>query len=368
MSHPQLPPTRRSFLQHLALAGGAVLTFGRSARATQPGADRKLGVALVGLGNYSRGELAPALKQTQWCRLAGVVTGDRTKGERWAREHGFPTRSIYDYDTMHQLADNDTIDIVYVVTPPGLHARDSIAAARAGKHVICEKPMANTVAECDAIIAACREAGVMLSIGYRLQFDPYHQTLDRMVQERGAFPRMSGGFGFPMRGRSWRVEKRLSGGGPLMDVGIYVIQAACRGAGNVAPVAVTARERPKTNPELFREVEETLDFTLHFPDGECQGTTSYAESSNRFRGEHPNAFIELQPAYSYRGLGGRTHQRPLEFPPINQQALQMDDFARAILDRRPTPVPGEQGRMHMAVVEAIYESARRNGERIPVKA
>ena len=126
---------------------------------------RQLGVALVGLGGYSTGQLGPALLETKFCRLAGVVTGSRKKGEKWAREHGFPASSIYSYDTMDRLADNPAIDIVYVVTPNALHAEHTIRAAKAGKHVICEKPMAVSVAECDAMLAACREAKVKLSIG-----------------------------------------------------------------------------------------------------------------------------------------------------------------------------------------------------------
>ncbi|HEX2101389.1 MAG TPA: Gfo/Idh/MocA family oxidoreductase [Candidatus Synoicihabitans sp.] len=336
--------------------------------AESPTPSRKLGVALVGLGSYSTGELAPALEKTRWCHLTGVVTGDREKGERWARQHKFPVENIYNYETLGEIASNRTIDIVYIVTPPGLHARDAIAAARSGKHVICEKPMANTVAECDAIIAACRDAGVKLSIGYRLQFDPFHQEIDRLAQESGPLREMAGGHSFPLRRRVWRLDKQLAGGGPLMDVGIYVIQAACRAAGGVAPVAVTARERPKSNPDLFKEVEETIEFTLHFPQGQrCEGITSYAEHHSFFQAAGPNATIELQPAYSYRGIRGRTSAGELAFAGVPQQALQMDDFARAILDNRPTPVGGEMGRMHLAVIEAIYEAAR-TGRRVDVAA
>jgi glucose-fructose oxidoreductase len=366
--------TRRTFLQQLTLGAGALLTTRYASAATPqrgaPAGGRKLGIALAGLGGYASGELAPALQQTQWCQLAGVVTGDRQKGLRWAQQHGFPEDNVYHYDEISKLADNKAIDIVYLVTPPGLHARDTIAAARAGKHVICEKPMANSVAECDAMIAACRESGVKLSIGYRLQFDPYHREIDRLAKERdfGAFREMSGAHSFPLRRRVWRLNKKLAGGGPLMDVGIYVIQAACRAAGGVAPVAVTAKERPKQDPQLFAEVEESIDFTLFFPGGaRCEASTSYADHGNHFRAEGPNGWIELQPAYSYRGIRGRTSRGPLQFEPVPQQALQMDDFARCILDQRDSPVPGEMGRMHMAVIEAIYEAAR-TGQRVDVRS
>ena len=117
-------PSRRLFLEKLSI-GAAALALTSRAR-SQPSASggaqpRKLGIALVGLGNYSRGQLAPALKLTQHCKLAGVVTGSREKGLQWAKEFGFSEKNIYNYDTMARLADNPEIDIVYVVTPNALH-------------------------------------------------------------------------------------------------------------------------------------------------------------------------------------------------------------------------------------------------------
>ena len=169
------PVTRRQFLGHLSTAAAALVFAPRFAWANDPA--KKLGVALLGLGNYATKELGPALRLTQHCRLAGVVTGNAAKGAQWARDYGFSEKNIYSYDTMAKLADNPEIDIVYVVTPNGLHAEHAIAAAKAGKHVIIEKPMANTVTECDAILAACAAAKVRHSVGYRLFFDPYHGEL-----------------------------------------------------------------------------------------------------------------------------------------------------------------------------------------------
>jgi glucose-fructose oxidoreductase len=363
------PANRRAFLQQLAIGAGA-LALGAPGRAAAPGPRRKLGLALAGLGYYSQTELGPALRQTEWCELRGVITGDRAKGERWAREYGFPASHVFHYDDIPRLAQVDDIDIVSIVTPPGLHARDTIAAARAGKHVICEKPMANSVAECDAMIAACRASNVKLSIGYRLQFDPYHREIDRLATEQpeSPFRQMSGAHSFHLRSRAWRVEKELAGGGPLMDLGVYIIQAACRAAGGAAPLAVTAKERPKQNPTLFNEVEESIDFTLFFPhEARCDGATSYADRGNHFRAEGSGLWLELRPAYGYRGIQGRTHRGPMRFGDVPQQALQMDDFARCILEQRESPVSGELGRMHLAVIEAIYEAAR-TGRRVDVQA
>jgi glucose-fructose oxidoreductase len=327
------------------------------------GGERKLGVALMGLGLYSRGQLGPGLLKTKRCRLAGVVTGSSAKGAEWSREYGFPEGNIWSYDNIHEMAGNPDIDIVYVVTPNGLHAEHTIRAAEAGKHVICEKPMANSVADCDVMIAACAKAGVRLSIGYRLQFDPHHIELDRLARGKdfGPLNTMSGEDSWIFTKRAWRVEKSLSGGGPLMDVGIYVIHAACRGA-MCQPVAVTARELPKTNAALFNEVEEAIEWTMEFPGGAtCRGLSSYARAGNRFRAEGPRGWIELAPAFGYGGLRVTTSRGPLQIPAVPQQSLQMDDFASCILAGRESPVAGSMGRDHMAIIEAIYRSVAEGG-------
>jgi glucose-fructose oxidoreductase len=369
MNIPSPFVSRRRFITQVSAAAAAVALAPRFARAQAPGA-RKLGVALVGLGGYSRGQLGPGLRLTQNCRLMGVVTGDRAKGQQWAKDYGFPEKNIWHYDTMHEIAGHPDIDIIYVVTPPGLHAEHAIKAAKTGKHVICEKPMANTVAECDAIIAACKQAGVKLSIGYRLHFDPYHEVLRQLVRsnEFGPFMKLDGGFAFPMGRRAWRVEKKLAGGGPLMDVGVYVIQEMCMAAG-AAPVALTARELPKKRPEFFNEVEESIEWTAEFANGAVgKGYSSYNDGRNDFRAEAAGGWFALQPAYSYGGLAGATSKGPISVtPPPSQQALQMDDFAACVRDGRETRVPGEMGRRDMVIVEAIYASAAAGGKRLELK-
>ena len=354
--------SRRDFIGHLSL-GAAALSLSSRLRAAEAGAPKKLGVALVGLGSYARGQLAPALKNhTQHCRLAGVVTGSMEKGQQWSKDHGFPEKNIYNYDTMAQMADNPEIDIVYVVTPNALHAAHTIAAAKAGKHVICEKPMAISVAECDAMIAACRAANVKLSIGYRLHFDPFHQELKRHAREKdvGAFMRMTGANGFTMGRKVWRADYKLSGGGPLMDMGVYCVHAACMAADGAAPVAVTAHEHAKTRPEVFADVEEGLDWTMEFANGaKAEFMTSYVQNVGRFRAEAEKDFMAFEPAFGYQGIKVVTSKGPLDLKSVpSQQALQMDDFAQCVRDRRQTIVPGEMGRRDMAIVEAIYKAAR----------
>jgi glucose-fructose oxidoreductase len=351
------------------LGSGAAGTLAAEVAEATQGGERRPGVALMGLGLYARGELGPALRKTKVCRFAGVVTGSRDKGAAWSREYGFPEKNIWSYDTVHELAGNPDVDIVYVVTPNGLHAEHVISLAAAGKHVICEKPMANTAADCDAMIAACRKANVQLEIGYRLQFDPNHRELDRLAREKdfGTLTQLSGEHSWTFKDRAWRIEKKLSGGGPLMDVGIYVIQAACRAA-LAQPIAVTARELPKTNPELFNEVEETIEWTMEFPGGvTCTASSSYARDNNVFRAEGAKGWIQLDPAYGYRGIEVATSRGPVSYPEVPQQALQMDDFASCIATGRPSAVPGAMGRDHMAIIDAIYTSAAKGGERVIVR-
>jgi glucose-fructose oxidoreductase len=362
------PVSRRKFLGGVSASTG-LLILGQPA-AGQSSARRKLGVALCGLGNYARGQLGPALKLTQNCELRGVITGSPEKGAAWAKEYGFPAKNIYHYDTMAQLAENLDIDIVYIVTPNALHAQHVIAAAGAKKHVICEKPMAVSVAECDAMLTACRASNVKLSMGYRLQFEPHYEELKRHARELdwGVFTRMSGGFSSVMKEPQWRAERKLAGGGPLMDLGIYPVQAACMAAGGAAPVAVTASERPKQRPEFFRDVEEAIDWTMEFAGGaRGEFSSSYNDTLNKFRAEAAKGWTELDPAYSYSGLQAFTHAGPLILAvPPSQQAVQMDDFARCVRDDLPTRVPGEMGRRDVVIIEAIYASAAQGGKRVEI--
>jgi glucose-fructose oxidoreductase len=364
------PLSRRDFIVRLASGAAVVALTPRAFGEPEPPA-KKLGVALAGLGKYSTGQLGPSLKLTQHCRLAGVVTGSAEKGRRWAQDYGFSEKNIYNYDTMGRLADNPDIDIVYVVTPNGLHAEHAIAAAKAGKHVISEKPMANTVAECDAMLAACRAAQVKLSIGYRLHFDPYHIEMMRLAADPnfGPFMKMTGRRALNLPPGAWRADKKLAGGGPMMDLGIYINHGAWMAAGCVAPVAVTAKERPKTKPKQFPEVEEAIDWTMEFPNGAlCEASTSYADSADRFRAEGAKGWIEFKEhAFTYRGMVAETSRGALHFnPPVNQQARQMDDFAQCVRAGRESRVPGEMGRRDLCIIAAIYQAAR-SGQRTAVK-
>lgn len=324
----------------------------------------KTGIAIVGLGTYSTEELAPALQETKHCYLAGIVTGSNEKAEKWKKKYSIPEGNVYNYENFNKISENQDIDIIYVVLPNALHAEFVIRAAQAGKHVICEKPMAVTIEDCDRMINTCREAGRLLSIGYRLHFEPHNQEMMRIGKEKV--------FGDPLKliaehgmsdTKGWRVDKELAGGGPLMDVGIYCVQA-CRYTLGMEPVAVTAKEGKKTKPEKFKEVEESLSWEMEFPGGIiCECKSSYSEQQNILRLESAKGWAELSPAYKYKGIKGKTSESKMDFPQVNQQALQMDDFALAIKNNRPTPVPGEMGKQDVKILQAIYK-AMETGERI----
>ncbi|PWT94485.1 MAG: glucose-fructose oxidoreductase [Blastocatellia bacterium] len=362
--------SRRDFIRSLSTTAAA-LALGpvRIKEALAYNEGRKLGIALLGLGRYSTGQLGPALRETKLCQLKGVITGHPEKGQKWAADFGFPEKNIYNYDNMDRIADNRDIDIVYVVTPPALHPEFVIRAAKAGKAVISEKPMATSVADCDRMIAACKDAKVQLGIGYRLHYDPFHKEMWRLARtkEFGRFMKMNGEFAFVMRQREWRIDKKLGGGGPMMDLGIYVVHAACMAA-DAPIVAVTAQEEPKANPELFNEVEEKLRWTMEFESGaHCEGVTGFNHSGNTFRAEGDKGWFQFdRNAFSYSGAACTTSRGPMNAAPVNKQALQMDDFADCVLTGRRTSVPGELGRRDMVIVSAVYEAAR-TGQRVKVK-
>jgi len=318
---------------------------------------KKLGVVLVGLGLYSEGQLGPALRETKHCYLAGIVSGSEKKRKKWRRKYDIPEKNIYGYENFTAIKDNDDIDIVYVVLPNSMHTEYVIRAARAGKHVICEKPMATTVEECNEMIDACREAGVMLSVGYRLHFDPFNLEIMRLANEKiyGAVKKISASHGMSSA-QGWRLNKELAGGGPLMDVGIYCVNAG-RYITNMEPMAVHAFESAKKDKKKFKTIEESLTWTMEYANGviaEC--SCSYSEYGNHLRVEAENGWFELAPAFSYGGLKGITSDGKMNITPINQQAAQMDDFALAILNERCTPMPGEMGIQDIKILQAIYKS------------
>ena len=360
--------TRREFIRQSSLGLGAAAIGTAALSSLSPAcaqaADRKLGIALVGLGNYATNQLLPALQETQHIELRGIVTGTPAKAEKWQKEHNLKPENIYNYETYDQIKDNPDIDVIYVVLPNSMHAEYTIRGLEAGKHVITEKPMGLSVAECDQMIAAAKKANKTLAVGYRIHYEPFNQEAQRIGQEEvmGKVKLFEGGFGFQSGDpNQWRLKKDLAGGGALMDVGIYVMQAARFVIGE-EPIAVTAQEF-KTDLAKFAEVDETIFWQMEFPSGAIAScTTSYNARTEFMRVACEKGRFEMGPCYGYGGFKGSINNKPMEFADINQQAAHMDGIARHILLGDPLlNVGGNEGRRDMLVIEAIYKAVASGG-------
>ncbi|MBX2840448.1 MAG: Gfo/Idh/MocA family oxidoreductase [Flammeovirgaceae bacterium] len=361
--------SRRKFVKSLSLGiGASSLAFTLpNLGFSKPGKlDKKMGVALVGLGYYSTDLLAPALKETENCYLAGIVTGTPEKAVKWQKEHNIPKKNTYNYDNFDEIKNNKDIDIVYIVLPNSMHAEYTIRAAKAGKHVICEKPMAMDEEECKQMIKACNDNNVKLSIGYRMQFEPTTQEVMRLGQEKvlGAIKLVTASAGY-REGRTdhWKVKKAY-GGSPLMDMGVYSLQAARYITGE-EPISVTAQAY-NTRPEIFTEVPETITFQIQFPSGAVGNlTTSFGMSVNSMHTTTEKGWFKLDPFSAYKGIKGSSKEGVFDFPVINQQATQMDEVAVCISENKPMRVPGEEGLKDIIVVKAI-EEALETGKKVEI--
>ena len=375
MIDPTHATSRRRFIRQASGFGLGIslgLTFSLSELyACSPENDRPLGIALVGLGNYSTNKLAPALQETAYCRLAGIVTGTPAKAEEWARKYDIPQKNIYNYETYDRLADNPDIDVVYVVLPNGMHAEYTIRGAQAGKHVICEKPMANSVEECRQMIDACETAGVKLQIGYRCQYDPHHQEIMRYGQEEllGQVMILQSGNGFYYGGGSdnWRfTNPALAGGGAMMDMGVYCIEGA-RYTMGTEPVAVTARFYNHRPNLIHPELDDAMAWQMEFENGAVANcTTGYNFRSDYLKVAAQEGNFELHPCYQYNKPIAEIDGETVSFEARNQQAIQMDAFARNIMNDTPVVADGREGLLDMKVIEAAYRSAAAGGERTEV--
>lgn len=325
----------------------------------------KLGVALVGLGYYSTNLLAPGLQKTEHCELRGIVTGSPEKIPVWRQKYGIPDKNVYNYETMHEIANNDDIDIVYIVLPNNLHAKYSIIGANAGKHVWCEKPMAMDVEECQAMIDAAEKNNVRLAIGYRMQHEPNTQTIIKYGEEktygRITAIRSGGGFRANHEPDNWRAVKKM-GGGSLYDMGVYPMNAA-RYATGIEPVRVRAKQW-SVRKDIYSDCDEYTDFELEFPNGlSMEGKSSFGEGMNYLDIDCSDGWYRLRPFSSYNGVGGLTSDGTvLEPDPHQQQARQMDDDALAIKKNRPLIAPGEEGLRDIRILRAIMDSSRLDGK------
>lgn len=350
--------SRRKFLLQTG-AGIATAAFASDAFPAILQKKAKLGVALVGLGYYSTDLLAPALQLTEKCYLAGIVTGTPSKAVTWKQQYNIPDKNIYNYDNFDSIANNSDIDVIYIVLPPSMHAEYSIRAAKAGKHVWCEKPMAVTEAECKDMIDACNQNKVKLSIGYRMHHEPNTQQIMKWAKSKpyGNILTLSAAAGYyDARTDHWK-QKKAMGGGVMGDMGVYPLNAA-RYATGLEPISVEAKAST-TRPEIYKEVVETMVFDLEFPGGvtaKCE--TSYGKGMNDLMVNCKNGWYKLSPFQAYNGINGETSDgKKLNTPIRNEQSTQMDNDAIAIMENKSVLVPGEEGLKDIRIVEAVYRSA-----------
>ncbi|CAD0005804.1 Gfo/Idh/MocA family protein [Flavobacterium salmonis] len=381
--------SRRSFVNKFGMGVGAsviVTTLPSFLSAPEvnkiPDTGKKLNIALCGLGNYAS-MLAKGIQISEYCTLAGIVTGTQAKAVKWKSQYNIPDKNIYNYENFDEIIKNKDIDLVYVVTPNGLHKDFTIRAAKAGKHVITEKPMAISVKDCEEMIKTCNENNVQLAIGYRLHYEPTHLEIKRMGQEKvfGQVRFIEASLGYkihdPLDTKStvnfsdrneWRLNKKLSGGGPLMDLGVYCIQASRYILGE-EPIAVTAQFGTVYNKQIFSETEESISWQMEFPSGavaNCNTSVNY--NIDRLYASADEGSFELSPALSYGPFKGKTSEKELKFPVINQQQTQMDEICKFILENKKLPnhITGEEGLKDIKVINAIYKAAE-TGKKVSLK-
>ena len=363
--------SRRDFLANAGkglAAAQAVSALAARASAQQvpepPG--RKLGWAIVGLGSLSINQILPAFAKCEKSRVTAFVSGHPDKARKLAARYGVAEKNIYDYQSYDTLAKNPDVDAVYVVLPNSMHAEYTIRALKAGKHVLCEKPMANTPAECQAMIDAAAAASRKLMVAYRVRYEPYNQEAIRMAreQELGPIKVIEAGIGFNIGDPTqWRLKREMAGGGALMDIGIYSLQAARYLTGE-EPVELAAMSHSTPGDERFKEVEETINFQLRFPSGalaSCSSSYGLA-GQNRYRVLTAKGWFELEPATSYSGLrmrvrrGNAIEERTL--PVRDHFAMEMDHLSECVMDGKQPLTPGEEGLRDLTLMMAIYEAAR----------
>lgn len=376
--------TRRHFLQKLT---ASAITFPflslSAAESNEASNDPKnnihespyagpiLRVAIMGLGSYGT-RVAESMQACQKAKLVGAISGTPSKIKDWQTKYNIPEKNCYNYSNFDNIKNNPDIDAVYVITPNGLHKEQVVRVAKAGKHVICEKPMALNANEGQEMIEACKKANVQLLVGYRMHFEPKTLEVIRMRKE-GEFGKIlffQGLSGFRIGDPTqWRLNKQLAGGGSMMDIGIYSINGARYMVGE-DPIWVTAEET-KTDPVKFREgVDETIQFQLGFPSGAVASCLSTYSMNNldRFFLNGEKGFAELQPSTGYGPIKGRTHKGELTQPHATHQTVQMEEFAGIILEgKQPVvAVNGEEGLKDLKIIDGIYEAAR-TGKKVALK-
>jgi len=332
--------------------------------------DQRVGYALVGLGHLTLEELLPAFGECKKSRVVALVSGNPDKMRKVARQYGIKETSLYSYDTYDQLKNNPEVQVIYIVLPNGMHAEYTIRGAQAGKHILCEKPMANTPQECQAMIDACQKANRKLMVAYRIQYEPNNRLIREMIQSK-RFGQTKFVEAFNVQNSAnpdhWRHKKALAGGGALPDIGLYCLNTVRYLLGE-EPTEVFAYQYSTPGDARFREVEEMVSWQMRFPSGivaNC-GTHYGVHETRRYRVMAERGWMGLDPAFAYNGLqpevsyaeGKIEHKEQPKQAEKNQFAAEMDHFSDCILNDKQPFTPGEEGLQDHKIMAAIYQSAR----------
>lgn len=332
--------------------------------------DERIGFAIVGLGRLSLEQILPAFGQCKKAKPVALVSGSPDKARQVAAQYGIAQNNLYDYQSYDRLKDNPAVQVIYVVLPNGLHRGFVVRGAAAGKHILCEKPMATSSKECEEMITACRQAGRKLMVAYRIQYEPHNRFVREMIKSKQfgqikLFESVNGQRqGDPSQ---WRLNKKLAGGGALPDIGLYCLNTS-RFLFGEEPVELSALIYSTPNDPRFREVEENVLFQLRFPSGALvNAACGYGfHDSKRYRAHAELGWMEMNPAYSYEGLqlqmsradGQNERTEQVKLQNKNQFATEMDYFADCVKNNREPFTPGEEGLQDHRLMEAIYEAAR----------
>lgn len=328
-----------------------------------------VGVAIIGLGGYALRQMMPAFASARGCHIAALVSGNPEKAKRVAAAYGLEEDSIYSYDNFAGIASDDRVDAVYIVLPSGLHAEWTEKAFAAGKHVLCEKPMALSADECERMIAAAKRAGKKLMIGYRCHFEPYNLKAMELMRANAIGPlrvirtahQYTAGPASPAD--NWRFNRALAGGGPLEDYGLYGLQAALYLSGEM-PESVSASTQQPENDPRFQEIFALTATQLRFPSGAvAQLATSYDSAGiNAVSVRGAAGALVMEPATAYGGNTmrldkGRSRETLTPGDSSVQFAEMLSHFAGAVRDGAEIKTPGEMGLRDIRLIESIYKAA-----------
>jgi predicted dehydrogenase len=332
---------------------------------------QRIGFAIVGLGRLALEELLPAFAESGQARVTALVSGSPEKMAAVARQYGIAPEACYNYADFDRIRDNSQVQAVYVVLPNAMHREYVERAAAAGKHVLCEKPMATSAVDGRAMVAACASAGVRLMIAYRIQYQPHHLRVRQFVKERtfGRVVAFTAGNVQTVAEDAmlqWRHKRAQSGGGALPDIGLYCLNTARFVAGE-EPVEVFAHVHSPAGDPRYADVEETVNFMLRFPSGlVAQCMASYGAREDKWqRLQLEKATLDMPNAYDYEGQrlfigqrrGDDKANNEVILPRKNQFAAEIDHFAQCLRAGTAPRTPGEEGVRDQVIMEAIYRSA-----------